>query len=117
MTSHYVSCSIDSGFEEIFEVLKKQFGNVYSKDLGRFNKLQNGVILGQKLFFRTNSDAAISIFLEERSPEETQIEMIAFAGGPFFTLGVLSSYNYDVLAFLKALGYKIESLKESNQGE
>ncbi|MDD1779218.1 MAG: hypothetical protein LUQ65_13715, partial [Candidatus Helarchaeota archaeon] len=109
MTSHHISFSIDSGFEEIFGILKKQFGNVYSKDLGRFNKLRNGVILGQKLFFRTGSDAAISIFLEELSLEETQIEMISFAGGPYYTMGVLSSYTEDILAFLKYEGFEIES--------
>lgn len=115
MTSHYVRCFVKGSFENVFEVLKRAFGNVYAKKFDDYRELFRGVILGEEYFFRVNSDVAILIILEKRSTEETEVEIISCAGGAGLagiSYSAHSAYANKVKDFLADSGFKIDVKEE-----
>lgn len=93
----------------------KAFGNIYSKKIRNVDQSSIGIILGERWFFRVNSDVAVMIILKELSSDETQIEVISCAGGS----GLLSisycahsAYVHDVRNYLRNSGFKIKPEKE-----
>lgn len=115
MSSHYLRCVVKGSFENVFKVLSKAFGNVYTKRFSNSRELSKGVILGEEYFFRISSDVALLIILEERFMEETEIEIISCAGGTGLTgisYGVHSAYAHKVKNFLVDSNFKIEVKEE-----
>lgn len=121
MDSHYCSFLIKSPFEKIFDLLNMLYGMVYRKQFGKLDELRTGVILGEaiirssRISNKYTSDAAITIFLEELSPIDTQIEIIVYAGGSglaSYSGGRHSKFIHYVLDYLKEQGFKLESFKE-----
>ena len=115
MTSHYVRCFVKGSFENVFEVLKGAFGNVYAKKFDDCRRLSRGVILGEEYFFRVNSDVAVLIVLEECSAEEIEVEIISCAGGAGLagiSYSAHSAYANKVKDFLVDSGFKIDVKEE-----
>jgi hypothetical protein len=115
MTSHCIRCVVKDSFENLFEVLSKTFGNVYTKRFGDNRELSKGIILGEEFFFRVNSDVAVLIILEERSIEETEIEIISCAGGAGLagiSYSAHSAYANRVKNFLVDSGFRVEVKEE-----
>ncbi|MEM3596932.1 MAG: hypothetical protein QXJ53_02205 [Candidatus Bathyarchaeia archaeon] len=115
MTSHYIRCTVKGSFENVFETLNRVFGNIYAKKFDGFRELSRGVILGEEYFFRVNSDVAVLIILEERSTEETEVEIISCAGGAGLigiSKGAHSAYANKVKDFLAESGFKIDVKEE-----
>jgi hypothetical protein len=115
MSSHYIKCVVKGSFENVFEVLSKAFGNVYAKKFSSSRELSKSIILGEEYFFRVSNDVALLIILEERSIEETEIEIISCAGGTGLTgisCGAHSAYAHKVKNFLVNSGFKIEVKEE-----
>lgn len=110
MTSHYMRCSIKGSFENVFGAACMAFGNIYAKRLGKTDGLAKAVILGEHYFFRTGSDAAVLIILEERSTVETVVEIVSWAGGEgMFSIskGTHFDYVHDVRDGLTNSGFEI----------
>jgi len=78
LPGHYIKCAVEASFTQVFEALKREFGNIYAKRFPGHNKI--GVILGQQYFLRVNSDVAISIILQSAGDEKTTVEIISSAG-------------------------------------
>jgi len=115
MTSHYMECTVESSFKDVFRALSDYFGNVYSRKFGKKDELHKGVILGEEYFFRTTSSAAILIVLEEHSPNKTKIQAISTAGGTGLlglSSGVHSAYVHKVKSVLLECDFKIRNEKE-----
>jgi hypothetical protein len=115
MSSHYIRCVVKGSFENVFEVLSKAFGNVYAKRFSSSCELSKGIILGEEYFFRVSSDVAILIILEERSVEETEVEIISCAGGTgliSISYGAHSAYAHKVKDFLADSSFKMEVKEE-----
>lgn len=115
MSSHYLKCVVKGSFENVFEVLSKAFGNVYAKKFGESREPSKGIILGEEYFFRVNSDVAVLIILEERSVEETEIEIISCAGGAGLagvSYSAHSAYTHKVKDFLIDSGFKVDVKEE-----
>jgi len=81
MTSHYLRCTAKGSFEDIFQLLSMEFGNVYAKKFGTMGESSKGIVFGEQYFFRVSNDAALLITLEEISIGETRLEIIACAAG------------------------------------
>ena len=114
MTSHYIKCIVKSSFEAVFVALNKAFSSICSKKIGTADQ-RVGVVLGERWFFRVNSDVAVLIILEEFSTDKTKIEIISCAGGTgWFQISYNAhrAYAHNVINFLKDSGFKIESVKE-----
>ena len=81
MTSHYLRCNVGGSFESVFQTLSAEFGDIYSRKLGKPRESLRGVILGEHYFFRIENNAAMLVTLEEVSDNETRAEIIACAAG------------------------------------
>ena len=105
-----MKCTVKDSFENIFEVLSKAFGSIYTKRIRKGDNLQAGIILGEEYFFRVNSDVAVLIILNEHAISETEIEIISCASGSGW-LGISyaahSSYAHDVFNYLKHQGFEV----------
>jgi hypothetical protein len=80
VTSHYARCLVRNSFESVFDALSQGFGNIHARKLSISGQLQAAIILGEKYFFRNESDAAVSIILEQLPSGEAVIEVVAYAG-------------------------------------
>ena len=58
---------MNGSFEEVFQDLGAEFGDIYARRFGRAGESLAGVILGEHYFFRVKNDAALLITLEEVS--------------------------------------------------
>ena len=115
MTSHYMRCKIKSPFEEVFQALSGEFGDIYAKEFGKSGESLKGVILGEHYFFRVENDAALLITLEQASDDETRLEIIACAAGQGLmgiSYGAHDSYVHSVEDFLSRSGFSAEVEKE-----
>lgn len=115
MTSHYMSCVVNSTFDPVFQGLAESFGQTYSKQFGDTGKARIGIILGEKYFWRVNSDVAVLIVLTAHSSEETNLEVMSCAGGTGWmgiSYAAHSAYVHNVKKFLTDSGFHIESEKE-----
>jgi hypothetical protein len=83
MPGHYTKCAVEAPFTQVFEALKREFGNIYAKRFSGDREI--GLILGQQCFLRVNSDVAIAIILQSAGNEKTTVEIISSAG----TIGML----------------------------
>ncbi|MDD1776644.1 MAG: hypothetical protein LUQ65_00625 [Candidatus Helarchaeota archaeon] len=124
ISSHYGSFLIKCPFEQIFEHLNTLYGTVYRKQFGKLEELRTGVIVGEAILKGVatykKSDTAITFFLEELSPIDTQIEIIAYAGGTGLysnSRGRHSKFVHYVIDSLKEQGFKVESFKEESRYE
>ena len=97
-------------FESILNAMSVTFGSIYVRRLGKLDGLAKAIVLGEHYFFRTSSDAAVLIVVEERSQAETRVEIIPWAGGEgMFSIskGAHSSYVQDVINALADLGFDL----------
>jgi hypothetical protein len=112
-----MECTVKSPFTDVFRVLGDSFGNVYARKFGKKGEVRIGVILGEELFFRVNSDVAILITVEEHSPKETKLQVMSCAGaaGPHLlgdsSYSAHSAYVQKVKDALLERGFKIEKEK------
>jgi hypothetical protein len=115
MTSHYLRCNVKSPFENVFQALSAEFGDIYARKFGKSGESLKGVILGEHYFFRVENDAALLITLEQASDNETKVEIIACAAGKGLmgiSYGAHDSYVHSVEDFLANSGFSIEVEKE-----
>jgi hypothetical protein len=115
MTSHYLRCNVKSPFENVFQALSAEFGDIYARKSGKSGESLKGVILGEHYFFRVENDAALLITLEQASDNETKVEIIACAAGKGLmgiSYGAHDSYVHRVEDFLANSGFSIEVEKE-----
>jgi hypothetical protein len=115
MTSHYMRCNVKSPFENVFQALSAEFGDIYARKFGKSGELLKGVILGEHYFFRVENDAALLVTLDQASDNETKVEIIACAAGKGLmgiSYGAHDSYVHSVEDFLANSGFSIEVEKE-----
>ena len=115
MTSHYLSCTAKGSFEDIFQRLSMEFGNVYAKKFGTMGEFLKGIIFGEQYFFRVSNDAALLITLEEVSIGETRLEIIACAAGKGLlgiSYGAHATYVHNVEDCLRSQGFSVVPEKE-----
>ena len=115
MTSHYLRCNVKSPFENIFQALSAEFGDIYARKFGKSGESLKGVILGEHYFFRVENDAALLVTLEQASDNETKVEIIACAAGKGLmeiSYGAHDSYVHSVEDFLANSGFSVEVEKE-----
>ena len=115
MTSHYLTCTANGSFEDIFQQLSMEFGNVYAKKFGTMGESLKGIIFGEQYFFRVSNDAALLITLEEISIGETRLEIIACAAGKGLlgiSYGAHTTYVHNVEDFLRSQGFSVVPEKE-----
>lgn len=115
MTSHYLRCNVKSPFENVFQALSAEFGDIYARKFGKSGESLKGVILGEHYFLRVENDAALLVTLEQASDNETKVEIIACAAGKGFmgiSYGAHDSYVHSVEDFLANSGFSIEVEKE-----
>jgi len=110
-----MGCVVKASFGSVFDVLSQAFGNIYAKKYGKPSESLVGIILGEKYFFRVESDAAILMILKELPSDETKVEIISCAGGHgllSISYSAHSDYVHDVKNFLTNSGFKIEHEEE-----
>jgi hypothetical protein len=103
-------CRVKGAFGSVFGVACTAFGDIHARRLGKTDGRERGMVLGEHYFFRTGSDAAVLIILEERSATETRVEIISWAGGEgMFSIsqGAHSDYVQDVRDGLANSGFEI----------
>jgi len=104
-------CNVKASLEKVFEALSGAFGNVYSKKLSQDKNPSSAIVLGEQYFFRVNSDVAVLMILEERSSDETQVEIISCAGGTGMleiSYSAHAAYVHDVRNLLSRSGFEVE---------
>ena len=115
MTSHYAKCTIEAPFEMIFESLRQEFGNVYSRQFSFNDGRSVGVILGEQYFFRVNSDVAVTVILQTADKGTTVLEVISCAGGTGmleFSYAAHKAYVSDVINSLKGKNFTVKVEEE-----
>jgi predicted component of type VI protein secretion system len=115
MTSHYLRCNVKSRFENVFQALSGEFGDIYAREFGKPGESLKGVILGEHYFFRVKNDAALLVTLEQASDNETRVEIIACAAGEGLmgiSYGAHDSYVHSVEDFLAKSGFSVQVEKE-----
>ena len=89
--------------------MQKRFGDIHSRRFVEGDYKKKGLVLGEEYFFLAGSDAAILIIVEERSPTETKVEAISYAGGKGLTsvsYGAHSDYAHEVKMSLTNSGFE-----------
>ena len=108
---------MNASFEEVFQELGAEFGDIYARRFGKAGEPKAGVILGEHYFFRVANDAALLITLEEVSGVETRLEIIACAAGHGLldiSCGAHDSYVHTVEDFLTNSGLTVRVEQETS---
>jgi len=117
VTSHYLRCTVNGSFENVFQELGAEFGDIYARKFGKARESLTGVILGEHYFFRAENDAALLITLEEVTSTETRLEIIACAAGSGLlgiSYGAHDSYVHTVEDFLTKSGFTVHVEQETS---
>jgi len=117
VTSHYLKCTVNCSFEQVFRELGAEFGDIYARKFGKAGESLTGVILGEHYFFRVENDAALLITLEEVTSTETRLEIIACAAGSGLlgiSYGAHDSYVHTVEDFLAKSGFAVQVEQETS---
>jgi len=115
MTGHFVRARVKTDFSSLFKSLVSKFANIYANVM--YEEKRVGIILGEKYFFRTNSTAAICIFVKELNLEECLLDIISFAGGGGLldiSWGAHYDYVHEVLRFIGDLRVDLKKELEIN---
>jgi hypothetical protein len=117
MTSHYLRCTVNGSFEEVFQALGAEFGDIYARKFGKVGEFLTGVILGEHYYFRVKNDAALLITLEEVTSTDTRLEIIACAAGSGLlgiSYGAHDSFVHTVEDFLAKSGFTVQVEQETS---
>jgi len=118
MPAYFVRVQTEKPFDEIFNLVKEKYANVYFNILDSGSE-KVGLIIGTKWFFKTNGDVAVTIIIKDEG-EKTILDIITYGGreGMFgLSLGVHEDLAGKVLHFLKSKNIDvkvIEKIKYSN---
>jgi len=118
MPAYFVRVQTKKPFDEIFNLVKEKYANVYFNILDSESE-KIGLIIGTKWFFKTNGDVAVTIIIKDKG-EKTILDIITYGGreGMFgLSLGVHEDLAGKVLHFLKSKNIDvkvIEKIKYAN---
>lgn len=113
MPPYFIRLKINESFDTIYNLLKEKFGNVYYNILNESPK-RVGIIIGTKWFMKSNSEAAINIFIHETN-DQTILDLVAYGGreGVFgFSLGVHEDFARQVMRFVKKKDIRYKRILE-----
>jgi len=116
LTSHYAKCIVEASFDSVFESLRQEFGNIYSRQFTSSDGRNMGIILGEQYFFRVNSDVAVVIILQFADKDTTFLDIISCAGGTGMleiSYATHKSYVSDVKKHLKNRNFTFKVEEET----
>ena len=116
MSPYYAKLEIlHKDIEFVYDLLRKDFGNVFYSLINE-NNTKIAVIVGTKWFFKTNSDASVTILIKEKG-EKLVLELISYGGreGVFgLSLGVHEDFVRKIIKSLKKNKIKYNIIAKIN---
>jgi len=116
MSPYYAKLEVpNKDIKPIYELLSKDFGNIFHS-LIETDGSRVAIIIGTKWFFKTNSDASITILIREHE-DRLILELISYGGreGVFgLSLGVNEDFVRNILKALRKNEIKYNVLVKMN---
>lgn len=117
MGGHAVSLLVKENFNKIFKLLALEYGKIYFDLLECKEGNKVGFILGEKFYFRVESDVGLFIMIKEMGFGKCLVDIISYAGGSgIYGISYHAHPNYvnNVINFLERNNIEFERIREIN---